>query len=95
VTLFWTRCSRRDLAEIERFIGRDDPETATRWVARLEARARKAAAAPLTGRIVPELGRVDVREVILKTYRIVYLVRSSEVIVLTVFESHRRLPSVG
>ncbi len=93
--LYWTDRARRDLATIERFIGRDDPETARRWVGRLEARARRAAAAPLAGRIVPEIGRPDMREVIVKGYRIVYLVRRNDVIVLTVFESHRLMPHVG
>lgn len=90
--LAWTERSRRDLAGIERFIARDDPEAARQWVARLRARARRAAAAPQSGRVVPEIGRIDVREVVLKGYRIVYLVDEHAVAVLTVFESHRLLP---
>jgi toxin ParE1/3/4 len=93
--LYWTEHSPRDLAEIERFIGRDDRGTARRWVARLEARARKAATAPLAGRIVPAIGRADVREVIVKGYRIAYLVRENDIVVLTIFESHRLMPRVG
>ncbi len=90
--LYWTERSRRDLTDIERFIGRDDPDAARTWVARLEARARKAAAAPLAGRNVHELGRAGVREVIVRGYRIVYLVQENDFVVLTVFEGHRLLP---
>jgi plasmid stabilization system protein ParE len=47
--------------------------------------------APLGGRIVPELDRHDLREVFLKTYRIVYRVAGEDIRVLTVLEGHRRL----
>jgi plasmid stabilization system protein ParE len=92
--LRWTERSRRDLGDIERFIARDDAERGRRWVARLETRARKAAEVPLAGRVVPEIGRRDVREVIVNGYRIVYLVRAEDVVILTVFESHRLLPRI-
>ncbi len=35
---------------------------------------------------------VDVREVLLRSYRIVYRIHGTEIRVLTVFESHRLLP---
>jgi hypothetical protein len=39
--------------------------------------------------VVPELQRNDVREVFLRTYRIVYRIRKGTIDVLTVFEGHR------
>lgn len=93
--LYWTARARRDLEEIQQFIGRDSASAARHWVTRLRERARKAATTPLAGRVVPEIGRADVREVIVRGYRIVYLVREREVTVLTVFESHRLMPDVG
>jgi hypothetical protein len=44
-----------------------------------------------TPRIVPEIGRSDVREVFLRTYRIVYRVLDEGIVVLTVVEGHRLL----
>ncbi len=82
----------RDLDAIRRYIARDDPAAARRWVTRLQARARLAASASLAGRIVPEVDKADVREVFLRSYRIVYRVRDEEVSVLTVFEGHRLFP---
>jgi hypothetical protein len=41
---------------------------------------------------VPEIGRDDIREVLLRSYRIVYAIREGEIRVLTVFEGHRMLP---
>ncbi len=90
--LRWTKHSLRDLIEIGRYIARDKPEAARRWVERLRRRARTGAAHPYAGRKVPELGRDEIREVLVRNYRIVYESRQDELRILTVFEGHRRLP---
>ena len=90
--LRWTDHARRDLLAIGRYFARDNPHAARRWVEQLRERARHAAENPLAGRVVPELGRDDVREVFLQSYRIVYSVGEETVDVLTVFEGHRLLP---
>lgn len=46
---------------------------------------------PGTGRVVPEYGREDVREVLLGNYRIIYAVRADALYVITVLEGHRQL----
>jgi toxin ParE1/3/4 len=92
VRVRWTSRSIQDLREIGAFIARDNPNAARRWVARLKERAWKAAPFPYGGRIVPELNREDVREVFLKSYRIVYRIFPDFIEVLTVFEGHRLLP---
>lgn len=45
--------------------------------------------------MVPELNREDIREVLLRSYRIVYRVRPDGIVVLTVFEGHRTSGDVG
>jgi len=42
--------------------------------------------------VVPEFEGLDVREVFLRSYRIVYRVLEAEIHVLTVFEGHRQFP---
>ena len=59
---------------------------------KLVAAAEQAARFPLSGRRVPELAREDVREILLKSSRLVYLVIGTRIQVLTVFEGHRRFP---
>ncbi len=81
-----------DLDAIGEYIARDDTSAAERWVMRLIGAAEKAAAAPLAGRRVPELGRADVREVFLRTYRVVYRVSEARLEILTVFEGRRLFP---
>lgn len=87
--LRWTDRARRDLLAIGRYIAHDNPAAARQWVERLRTRARQAATMPMAGRVVPELLRDDIREVFLRTYRIVYRVREDAIDVLTVFEGHR------
>jgi toxin ParE1/3/4 len=88
----WSRRAAADLVEIGDFIAEDDPAAARRWVERLRARAALAALTPLAGRRVPELDRDDVREVFVRSYRIVYRVLSRSIVIVTVFEGHRRFP---
>ncbi len=92
--LRWSHRARRELLAIGRYIARDDPAIARQWVDRLRERARAAAAVPWSGRRVPEVDRDDVREVLLRSYRIVYRVLEHEIHVLTVFEGHRLFPGL-
>jgi toxin ParE1/3/4 len=91
MAVIWSRRAREDLAAIFRFIASDDRAAAARWVARLIERGESLAALPRTGRVVPELGRGDLRELVVRTYRIVYRVDGEQVRILTVFEGHRLL----
>lgn len=91
--LRWSHRARDDLRAIGRYIAADDPRAARLWVERLRKRAQLAAVTPDGGRVVPELGRVDIREVFLRTYRIVYQVDASSIVVLTVVEGHRLMPT--
>lgn len=91
--LRWTLRARRQLEDIGRFIARDKPGAARRWVEMLRRRAAAAAEHPLAGRPVPELQREDLREVIVRGYRIVYRVSEDLAEVLAVFEGHRLLTS--
>ncbi len=91
--LVWSNRARNDLLSIFRYIADDDPEAAAAWVKRLRRRAAVVARSPRTGRWLPELPeRREVREVILRGYRIVYTIAEGRLVVLTVFEGHRQPP---
>jgi toxin ParE1/3/4 len=90
--IHWTRRALTDLERIGDHIARDDLAAAERWVTKLIAAAENAATAPLAGRRVPELGRNDVRETFVRTYRIVYCVTAARIVIVTVFEGHRLFP---
>ena len=87
----WTERARTDLIEIGEFIAADSPAAADRWIEKLLSAGKRIGAAPLAGRRVPELSLDDLREVLVRSYRIVYRVHAKRVDVLTVFEGSRRL----
>ena len=83
--------ARQDLVEIFEHIADDNPVAARLWIQRLRQRARAAARAPAAGRMVPELERQDVREVFLRTYRVVYRVGTKEIVILRFVEGSQQL----
>lgn len=88
----WTDQAFERLAEIEDFIARDDRVVAERFIYHLIDRAEILSDHPGLGRILPELPRSNVRELVERNYRIVNRVQDKTVAVLTVFEGHRLLP---
>lgn len=88
----WTQQARQDLLEVGRYIAQRNPVAAQRWTARIRERVKKIVLSPFAGRMVPELMREEIRELIEKNYRIVYQVGDEFLDVLTVFEAHRLFP---
>jgi toxin ParE1/3/4 len=91
VKLVWSPRAKRDLAAIADFIALDDPVDARRWIDRLRDRARRAAVVPRSGHKLPELDRDHLREVFVRSYRVIYQVGTSTIIVLAVVEGHLSL----
>lgn len=89
----WTERAVADLLAIGAYIAQDDPGAARAWVERLRQRAVRATKLPNAGRVVPEIARRDVREVLVRSYRIVYRV-VDDIVVLTVFEGHKLLGDI-
>ena len=98
--LVWTATAASDLQAIHAFIAGDSPRYASLTVGRLVRAVGRLRDHPESGRIVPELGRADVREVIHGAYRIVYRLRGEQgeqvevAEVLTVFRGSRRFPDL-
>lgn len=81
----------RDLDQIAAYIARDNPQAARKWIVKLRRMAEHAARMPLAARVVPEIQREDVREVFLRSYRIVYGVRDDHIFVFTVSGGGKQL----
>ena len=88
----WTDEAVEDLASIKAFIERDSPRYAQLIIERLIERAERIVEFPLAGRIVPELQRDDVREVIFRNYRIVYWLQAGAPRLITIFHATRLFP---
>ena len=89
----WTDQAVGDLRAIRQFIERDSPRYGRLVAERLFDATQRLDEFPLSGRVVPELGRVDVREIIIGEYRIVYRLKGETALLLTVFRSSRVFPT--
>ena len=67
--------AQSDLADIVRYIARHNSDAAARLGFELITRAEGVAHFPEIGRSVPEFRRTDLREVICRSYRIIYRLR--------------------
>jgi toxin ParE1/3/4 len=90
----WTAQAARNLESIKSFIAKDSPAYGLAVVSRLYQAALQLPEFPDLGRIVPELGRNEIRELVRPPYRIVYR-RSPDLIeILLVFRSSLPLPDI-
>jgi len=64
--------ARRDLRDIIRYISLDSPERAVAFGQFLIGSIRQLANFPGMGREVPEFGRAEVREIVVRNYRVIY-----------------------
>ena len=87
----WSLTAGNDLQEIEEFIARDSALHAIGFVDRIVESVGKLQKAPQVGRIVPEFGRSDLRELLFRRYRIVYLLEEDTVTILRVVHGARDL----
>ncbi len=87
----WSGRGRARLLEQVAKIAAEDPAAATRWLTKVEDHVLKTAGTlPKLGRILPELGREDVRETTLdRRYRIVYRLDGKHAVIVTIFDGHQ------
>lgn len=79
--IIYTKTARDDLQSIFDYIARDSLFYAEIFVDRLMSAASRLEAHPQSGRIVPEIGDPSVREVIYKSYRIMYKIDGDNVFI--------------
>jgi addiction module RelE/StbE family toxin len=89
--IFWTKEALLRLQEIDEYISIDNPVVAIEFVDKLISHAETLIDNPEKGRIVPELSLENIRELLHKNYRIVYLIKKNSLDILTVFEGHQLL----
>jgi len=87
----WTPQAADDLEAICGFIARDSEQLAAIFADRVLRATDRLANYPRLGRIVPELGLEDIREIIVGSYRVVYRLQQDSVQLLTLHHGARSL----
>jgi toxin ParE1/3/4 len=90
-TIIWSKEALDDIDSIAEFISRDSLRHAQQVVERLFELGDTIIEQPKAGRVVPELGKDDIRERFLYSYRLIYEIGVNEIFVLAVIHGKRLL----
>lgn len=93
-TVSWTEVALADLDEAAEYIARDSRYYAAALVREARTAARTLTRLAERGRLVPEAGSSDIREIYIKTYRLIYQITFSEIFVLAFVHGARDLGSL-
>jgi toxin ParE1/3/4 len=91
VNIFWSNQARKDLRAIRAYIAKDSAFYADRMAARIIERTDILSLHPHVGHPVHEAPDLDVREVHVASYRIIYRVLIDEVEIVTLVHFAQRL----
>jgi len=87
----WSPLAIQRAAQAARHIAEKDTSAAYRWAEGLFDAVKPLGSFPLRGRIVPEVHRAEIRELIYHSHRVVYRFSPGQVEILTVRHARRRL----
>lgn len=92
ISVNWTLRAQAALDAIYDYIHQDAPIYAERFVQQIIDSTDRLDAFPLSGRVVPEAEREDIREVIFQNYRVIYwLVTETRIDIIAVIHGSRDL----
>jgi plasmid stabilization system protein ParE len=89
--IIWSPLAIERAYEEAGYIAQDKPQAALAWLNRLFDSTDRLAKFPFSGRVVPEIGLPEYREIIYKSHRVIYRVAKTEVAILTVRRSSQLL----
>ncbi len=87
--VIWSDPAKADLRSIYDFIAHDSTHYARKVTQDIVAKTDVLNELPRMGKIVPELGNEDIRELSIYSYRIIYEIREPDIVVLAVIHKRR------
>ena len=78
--------------EIMKYISLDNPTAAQNWINEVFKKIKLLKSSPESGRIVPEIERKEIREILYGNYRIIYRLEVQRISVLTIKHGKQILP---
>jgi toxin ParE1/3/4 len=92
VKVLWSENAQKQLGAIHDYIAHGSELYARRTVDRLTSRTKQIARFPNAGRVVPEFESETIREVIEGSYRIIYQINDSDIVIAAVVHTAREPP---
>jgi plasmid stabilization system protein ParE len=90
----WAESAWRDLEQVADYIAEDSPAYAAAFVGRIRERAGTLDQLAYRGRIVPELGEPNLRELLIGNYRLLYEIHDDTIGILALIHGARDLAAL-
>lgn len=87
--------AKEDMNQIEEYISRDSIYYANKTIEEIVEKIKYLSMFPYMGRKIPEYNNINLREIIYKSYRILYKVNSSVYILNVIHHSRNILDSIN
>jgi len=91
VKLIWSEKAIISLELIAEYISKDSLFYAKETIRKIRSLTRKLKDFPYLGSIVPEYDRPDIKQLIYKSYRIIYKIDDGVITILTVISGYKQL----
>ena len=90
----WSRSAKFDLNDLLEYISVSAPLNAYRLAGRIRQASETLDSLPERGRIIPEFNNTLLREIFVSRYRIMYEIKSHEIVIIAVVHMSRDLQNV-
>jgi len=90
--IIWSPLAIDRASGIAEYIALDKPSAADKWINTVFSKVKQLASSPEIGRVVPEIGNEQFRELIYGNYGIIYRVEKKQVSILTIRHGKQILP---
>ena len=89
--IIWSPLAVDQIRDIASYIALDKPTVAIQWAEKIFDSVEILLDFPESGRMVSEINRKEIRELIQGSYRIIYKIKAKEILVLVVQNSRQKL----
>lgn len=90
--IIWSPLAIDRASEIAEYISLDNLTAANKWIDDVFGKVLILKSSPKMGRIVPEIKRKEIREIIFGNYRIIYRIEKLNISILTIRHTKQILP---
>jgi toxin ParE1/3/4 len=90
--IVWSPLAVDRASEIAGYIAQDKPSSAEKWIKTVFSKVEQLKSSPELGRIVPEIGNNQFRELVYGNYRVIFRIEAERISILTIRHGKQILP---
>ena len=90
--IIWSPLSIDRATEIAEYISLDNTTAAQKWIDTIFEKVESLKTSSRIGRIVPEIERNEIREILYGNYRVIYRIEKTSISILTISHGKQILP---